>query len=150
MSEEKPKSKAGRKKGSGLIVWSEEDKIRAGKLAGIGCNLNQIANIMGVSPPTLDRMIERDPSIAEAISRGRDDASGKIMQTAYQMAASGKIPAMTIFWLKTRQRWAEAREDMNVNVKQEPFVISKRDGEQLLVGIDKNAVEVAARLEDED
>lgn len=124
-----PKKKAGRKKGSGLIVWSDEDKVKAGKLAGIGCNLNQIANIMGVSPPTLDRMIERDASIAEAISKGRDDASGRIMKTAYEMAASGKIPAMTIFWLKTRQRWAEARDEnvTDSEGKDNEFQLSYKD-----------------------
>jgi hypothetical protein len=107
---DKPKRKAGRPKGSGAITWDEKQKEQAGKLAGIGCNLNQIANIMGVSPATLDVMIARDPSISKAISNGRDNAAGQVMRTAYSMAISGKIPAMTIFWLKTRQRWAEARD----------------------------------------
>lgn len=106
----KPKKKTGRPKGSGAIVWNEEQKIQAGKLAGIGCNLNQIAHIMGIDPATLDRMIERDPSVSAAISRGRDNGIGQVMKTAYQMAVSGKIPAMTIFFLKTRARWAEARD----------------------------------------
>jgi hypothetical protein len=110
MSEQKPKRKAGRPKGSGAITWDEKQKEQAGKLAGIGCNLNQIAHIMGIDPATLDRMIERDPSISAAISKGRENAAGQVMRTAYAMAVSGKIPAMTIFWLKTRQRWAEARD----------------------------------------
>jgi hypothetical protein len=101
---------AGRPKGSGLITWTDAQKEQAGKLAGIGCNLNQIATIMGVSSVTLDRMIERDPTIAEAISKGRENAAGNVMKTAYQLAVSGKVPAMTMFWLKTRQRWAEARD----------------------------------------
>jgi hypothetical protein len=107
---DKPKRKAGRPKGSGAIVWNEKEKEQAGKLAGIGCNLNQIANIMGVSPKTLDRMIEKDPTISDAISKGRDSGIGQVMKTAYAMAVSGKIPAMTIFFLKTRARWAEARD----------------------------------------
>lgn len=128
MSNPAPK-KRGRKKGSGLIVWSDEDKVKAGKLAGIGCNLNQIANIMGVSPATLDAMILRDESIAQAISKGRDDASGQVMRTAYQMAVSGKIPAMTIFWLKTRQRWAEARDEnvTDSEGKDNEFQLSYKD-----------------------
>lgn len=98
-----------RPKGSG-INWDEKQKIQAGKLAGIGCNLNQIANIMGVSPATLDRLIDRDPSVMEAISKGRDQAAERVMMTAFDLAVSGKVPAMTMFWLKTRQRWAEARD----------------------------------------
>jgi hypothetical protein len=107
---DKPKRKAGRPKGAGAIVWDEKQKEQAGKLAGIGCNLNQIAHIMGVDPATLDRMIERDPTISAAISKGRDSGIGHVMKTAYAMAVSGKIPAMTIFFLKTRARWAEARD----------------------------------------
>lgn len=107
---DKPKRKAGRPKGSGAITWDDKQKEQAGKLAGIGCNLNQIAHIMGVEPRTLDNMIARDPSISFAISKGRDAGLGQVVKTAYQMAVSGKIPAMTIFFLKTRARWAEARD----------------------------------------
>lgn len=128
--EAKPKRKAGRPKGSGLIVWSDEDKIKAGKLAGIGCNLNQIAHIMGVDPATLDRLVARDPTIAAAISKGREEAAGNVMKTAFQMAVSGKVPAMTIFWLKTRQRWAEARDVPNLGDTEgdsNEFILNYRD-----------------------
>lgn len=104
------KRKAGRPKGAGAIVWNDEQKAQAGKLAGIGCNLNQIAAMMDVSTATLDRMIEKDPTISDAILKGRTSAAGGIMKTAYQMAVSGKIPAMTIFWLKTQQRWTEPKQ----------------------------------------
>lgn len=107
------KKKAGRPKGAGMIVWSEADKEKAGKLAGIGCNLDQIAHIMGVDPATLDRMIVRDASISAAISKGRENAAGQVMKTAFNMAISGKVPALTIFWLKTRMRWSEARDQDN-------------------------------------
>lgn len=33
------------------------------------------------------------------------------MRTAFQMATSGTIPAMTIFWLKARAGWRDRPED---------------------------------------
>ena len=89
-------------------------------MAGVGLNLNQIAAIIGVSPATLDRRIKDTPAIAEAISKGRSDASEKVMNTAFQMATSGTNPAMTIFWLKVRERWKEPDRDINLNVSQIP------------------------------
>lgn len=112
MSEEevKPKRKAGRPKGAGAIVLTEEQKSSLSDMAKVGCNLDQIAGILRISPKTLDRMIENDPSISDAISSGRANGINKVAATAYQMAVSGKVPAMTMFFLKTRARWAEARD----------------------------------------
>lgn len=110
MTDPKPKRKAGRPKGSGAFTLTEEQKELAGKLAAVGCNLEQIAAMMDVDAATLDRMIQRDPSISAAISKGRGTGISKVAATAYQMAISGKQPAMTIFFLKTRARWAEAKD----------------------------------------
>lgn len=107
---DKPKKKTGRPKGSGAFVLTEEQKKLAGQLAAVGCNLEQIAAMLDISPATLDAIIERDPSVSQAISKGRGNGISKVAATAYQMAVSGKQPAMTIFFLKTRARWAEARD----------------------------------------
>lgn len=110
MSEEKPKKKTGRPKGSGAFVLTEDQKNLAGRMAEVGCNLNQIADMLDMDAATLDKIIERDTSVSSAISRGRSGGINKVAATAYQMAISGKQPAMTIFFLKTRARWAEARD----------------------------------------
>lgn len=112
MSKPAPKkNKGGRPKGSGAIVLTEEQKKMAGQLAAVGCNLDQIAAMLGIDPATLDRIIERDSTVSAAISKGRGSGISKVAATAYQMAVSGKVPAMTIFFLKTRARWAEARDE---------------------------------------
>lgn len=110
MDEKKKKNKGGRPKGSGAKVLTEEQKKLAGQLAAVGCNLDQIAAMLGMEPRTLDKIIERDPSVSFAISKGRSRGISKVASTAYQMAVSGKQPAMTIFFLKTRARWAEAKD----------------------------------------
>ena len=106
-----PKKKTGRPKGSGAFVLTEDQKKLAGQLAGVGCNLEQIAAMLGMDSTTLDKIIARDPSVSSAISKGRGSGISKVAATAYQMAISGKQPAMTIFFLKTRARWAEARDE---------------------------------------
>lgn len=110
MTTKPKKNKGGRPRGSGAFKLTEEQKKLAGQLAGVGCNLDQIAAMLDMDPATLDRIIERDPSVSAAISKGRGGGISKVAATAYQMAISGKQPAMTIFFLKTRARWAEARD----------------------------------------
>jgi hypothetical protein len=34
-------------------------------------------------------------------------ANARVVQTAFKQATSGKSPAMTMFWLKTRMGWKE-------------------------------------------
>lgn len=90
---------------------TEAEIRQAAKLAGVGCSLDQIAKILDIPTATFDRILERDPSINDAISKGRESAGASVMGQAYNMAVSGKHPVMTIFWLKTRQRWKEAKDD---------------------------------------
>lgn len=120
------KKKTGRPKGSGAIVLTDEQVETAGKLAGIGCNLDQIAHIIGIHPATLDKIVERDERVSSAISKKRGEASAGVMSTAYKMAASGKCPALTIFWLKTRLRWSEPRasEDLTEDEKEKEFKLN--------------------------
>lgn len=110
MSRPAPKKKTGRPKGSGFKLTEDQKKL-AGQLAGVGCNLDQIAAMLDMAPATLDALIAKDPSVSQAISKGRGSGISKVAATAYQMAVSGKQPAMTIFFLKTRARWAEARDE---------------------------------------
>lgn len=77
------------------------------KMAGQGLNLNQMAALLEISDATLDRLIKRDPRVKDAIEKGRAEASEAITYTAFRMAASGRHPAMTMFWLKCRERWKE-------------------------------------------
>lgn len=109
----------GRPKGVVRKLTKEEMEKLPG-LAGIGCNLDQIAHILGIAPATLDRIMQRDPKVKEAIEKGRADAGAKVKATAFQQAVSGKNPAMTMFWLKCREKWKEvhpeeAEEETNLN-----------------------------------
>lgn len=70
-------------------------------LSGFGLTAEQISTIEKIPLRTLHRYYK------EEMAQGRDNAIGNVTKTAYQMAMSGKVPAMTMFWLKTRARWRE-------------------------------------------
>lgn len=70
--------------------------------------MEQIANILGVSYRSFLRICQRQTEVGDAMNQGRDEAKQRVMQTAYQMAVSGKHPNMTMFYLKTQCKWREA------------------------------------------
>ena len=48
----------------------------------------------------------------EEIKNGKHIANMEIVLSAFQQAKSGRVPAMTMFWLKCRCGWREkAKED---------------------------------------
>ena len=49
--------------------------------------------------------LTRGPAAIDKTAQTR--ANARVAQTAHEMAVSGKFPAMTIFYLKTRLRWRE-------------------------------------------
>jgi hypothetical protein len=91
--------------------FSDEEVRQIEVMGGLGMPLEQIAAIFDISPATMDRRVADDKRISEALKRGAAKASSKVRQTAFQMAVSGDSPAMTIFWLKVRERWCEPRPD---------------------------------------
>lgn len=96
------------KKNQKVILTPEQVKLAA-NLAGIGCNLDQIAAMLDISPATLDEIIKRDQAVAQAISKGRSNAQGRVMKALFNEAVTGKNMTATIFYLKTRCRWAESK-----------------------------------------
>lgn len=100
-----------KKQGRPKLNLSDDQIKLAAKLAGIGCNLDQIAHILDVSDATLDRRIKEDKKVSDAIEKGRSFAASKVMNAAYNMAISEKNPFMTTFWLKCQLGWREPKED---------------------------------------
>jgi malonyl CoA-acyl carrier protein transacylase len=84
---------------------SPEELKQIASLAGIGLNTEQIASVMGMSRETLKRRIKETDT--EPIKNGRALALSNVGKTLYQMAVSGKNPAATFFYLKTRGGWRE-------------------------------------------
>lgn len=92
---------------------SEEDRRKVKTLAGFGIPHKQIGVLMDLrSPKTLRRYFSKE------LKLGIVESSTSVMQSLFKSAASGRHPAMTSFYLKTRAGWGpgmtlkrEAEED---------------------------------------
>lgn len=78
-------------------------------MAGLGLKVEQMAAILGMSKATLDRRMTDTKGAFEALEKGRAAAILNVSKTAYQMALAGKVPAMTMFYLKCRAGWKETQ-----------------------------------------
>jgi predicted transcriptional regulator len=80
---------------------SPKDLAEIEMLAGMGLTQQQIGHIKGLCTDTLRKYAHRE------LRRGKSMGIGKVAKTAYEMATSGKHPAMTMFFLKTQAQWRE-------------------------------------------
>jgi uncharacterized membrane protein YebE (DUF533 family) len=76
--------------------FSEQKAKQIETLAGLGLRDSDIALVVEVAEATMKRRY------TEHLKKGRAVARGAVAKTAYQMAVGGKVPAMTMFWLKTQ------------------------------------------------
>src|SRR3954453_13917745 len=84
------------------FVPTDEQRRRVKMLASLGQRQEQIALVVGIGSTTTLRKHFR-----EELTRGPAEAMANVRKTLFQMATSGKHPAATMFWLKTRARWSE-------------------------------------------
>jgi hypothetical protein len=70
-------------------------------MAGCGMTQESVAKIKGISVDTLRKYSN------DVYQVGKAKGIGRVAKTAFEMAVSGKFPAMTIFFLKTQARWTE-------------------------------------------
>jgi hypothetical protein len=129
-----PRTKKQKQRGRPRIEVTATMKRTARKAAGYGLTDEQIATLIGVCESSLKN------HCAKELASGRVEASSKVQETAFAMANSGKIPAMTIFWLKVRCGWKEPAAveltgkdggpvETIIRVVREPFVPPTHDDE---------------------
>lgn len=76
-------------------------------MAGIGLKARHIAAVLGIDRATLYRRLRETTGSLATIQKGRGVALSQVAKTAYSLAVSGKVPAMTMFYLKTQGGWRE-------------------------------------------
>lgn len=82
---------------------NEQELAEIETMAGLGLSYDEIASIKGICDDTLKKHAK------PFLKKGKAKAKAQVAQTAYRMAISGKIPSMTMFWLKTQAGWQEGR-----------------------------------------
>ena|SRR5579872_1328564 len=86
------------------FVPTEELRHIVRSMAGYGVPQQDIATSVGLrSTKTLRKHFRKE------LDGGVVDAKAKVLQTLFKMAISGKHPAATIFWVKTRLAWREVQ-----------------------------------------
>jgi len=75
---------------------TEEQRKIVTALAGYGAKQEDIARILEISEHTLRSRFRKE------LDRGAAEAKAKVLQTLYKLAISGKCPAATFFFAKTR------------------------------------------------
>lgn len=83
----------------------------------------EIADTLGISDETLRKHYR------EELDHGMTKANARVVQTAFQQATSGKSPAMTMFWLKTRLGWKETQKVEHTGQGGEPIQIQYPDAD---------------------
>lgn len=81
---------------------NEEQRQRVKALAGYGLSQEQIAAAMSIGSTATLRKHFRDE-----LQRGPLEAQATVRRSLFRMASSGRHPAATMFWLKTRAGWSE-------------------------------------------
>jgi hypothetical protein len=81
---------------------TDEQRRRVKSLAGFGLKQEHIASLLGLASTTTLRKYFR-----EELERGPVEAHANVRGTLFKMATSGRNPAATMYWLKTRARWSE-------------------------------------------
>ncbi|MBL0233222.1 MAG: hypothetical protein IPQ08_06115 [Chitinophagaceae bacterium] len=98
-----------RPKGSGQRNLTDAEIEQIKTMSGLGLTQRQIGLILKMPLATFETVMRRDPRVRPALEEGVAIALKNVTQTAYQMAISGKVPAMTMFYLKTRAGWRETQ-----------------------------------------
>lgn len=80
---------------------TEQDLQEIESLAGLGLNQDQIARVKGISVDILRKYSN------PFYQSGKAKAIARVAKTAFDMAVSGRCPAMTMFFLKTQAGWSE-------------------------------------------
>lgn len=73
-------------------------------MAACGFSHEQIARCIGskgIDDKTLRKHFRRE------LDTAMDQANAAVANKAFQLASTGAVPALTIFWLKTRLGWKE-------------------------------------------
>ena len=83
------------------FIPTDEQRRMVRGLSGFGVPHDDVALIVGCSPPTLRKRFRRELDLGSA------EANAKVAQTLFQQATSGTNTAAMIFWMKARAGWRE-------------------------------------------
>jgi len=85
---------------------TEEQRQRVKSLSAMGLCQEDICDLVGLrSAKTLRKHFRQE------LSSGMAEANAAVARVAYEMAVSGRFPAMTFFWAKCQRKQVEEVEE---------------------------------------
>jgi hypothetical protein len=126
------------------------------QLASLGCTVEQMATLFGVTTKTIYNWTEKHPEFLHAINLVKLQIDAEVANSLYRQAESGNVTAQ-IFWLKNRrpQEWRD-KQDLNLRTPDglqimpiDPGKLAGISEEELRQTQDKirEAIEAAQRLQ---
>lgn len=91
---------------------TDADRQEVVNMAAKGMTIEEVAFVKGWEYRFVWRHLKQE------IQKGRAEGKEKIKDVAFQMAASGKSPAMTIFWLKANCGWRDVHPEDEYKAKE--------------------------------
>lgn len=88
-------------------VFDDEQLVQIGALAAF-LSLEQIADFFGITRPTLNAIMERQPEVSLQYKKGKATAIGKVAKGLLQKAIDGDT-SCAMFYLKTQAGWKETQ-----------------------------------------
>lgn len=108
---------------NGKKAWDIPDEKIAlvESMAAAGLTNDQMAAILGVHEKTFRRALKKNKKAQAARDAGQATAIYNVAGKLYDMAVSGKNPAATFFYLKTRAGWRETNRMEHVGEDGKPI-----------------------------
>jgi len=106
------------------LLTPEEIK-RCETYYGLGLTIQDMAALIGIGKATFERRMSDQPSLAEALLKGKAMADAQVTQSLFKQATSGKHPASTMFWLKCRKGWKDTPEDREEKAYKTPKTLKE-------------------------
>lgn len=91
---------------------TQDSRKTVALLASLGHDQDTIARVLHIVKHTLIKHYR------EELDNGKAITNNAVVKSAYRQAISGKVPAMTMFWLKCRAGWRE-KEEASAGLTQE-------------------------------
>jgi hypothetical protein len=92
--------------------------------ATFGATAEEIANYLNIPWGSFKRWMYAEPTLREALKRGRDASDERVVESLYKRALSG-VTTACIFWLKNRLP-AEWRDVQNIEANQAHYIVADR------------------------
>ena len=106
----------------------EVDSKKVEQLARLQCTLEEIASALGISDETLLARRKEDPSITDAIERGRAEGKTSLRRLQYASAKKGSVPMQK--WLGTQWLGQKDKADIDTTVTERKQIVIHRGEEK--------------------